>query len=34
MPERGGAYGNIFRRAEDYGPEYSKVHGRPDAGGN
>ena len=34
MPECGGAYGNIFRRAEDHGSEYSKVYGRPDAGGD
>ena len=34
MPECGGAYGNIFRRAADYGPKHSEVYGRSDAGGD
>ena len=34
MPERGGAYGNIFRRAADHGSKYSEIYGRPDARGD
>ena len=34
MPECGGIYGNIFRRAENYGSKYSGVYDRSDATGN
>ena len=34
MPECGGAYGNIFRRAADYGSKHSEIYGGPDAGGD
>ena len=34
MPECGGAYGNIFRRAADHGPKHSEVYGGSDATGN
>ena len=34
MPECGGTYGNIFRRAEDHGSKHSRVYDRSDATGN
>ena len=34
MPECGGTYGNIFRRAADHGPKHSELYGGSDAGGD